>query len=272
VTIDETAALRQDSRAMPDGTFGGRFLAVVRAELHSTGPWSYEQIRRIEDADREVLAPELYVTCPFLPTEFTQRTSIDDPETLGRLFADEFRRHQEKQARLMSLDAGVLLDAMPIDKRLILGLKHFGVVGVGFSLGLAWLLSLPVHLFLVRVLHRAPWVVYSDAFLMTLLAIAIIAGATALGNALFRRTVAQTLSVRAFLLSALLYTVMTLAFRVQEASVLVRPLIARPSLLQEHPAMLQQLLMALSLLVLRLIAIPGAYALMGWKMLGPRDP
>lgn len=257
---------------MPEGTFGSRFLAAVRTELHSTGPWSYEQIRRIEDADRRALGSELYVTCPFLPPAFAERVSIDDPEALGRLFADEFRRHREKQARLMSLDAGALLDAMPIDKRLILGVKHFFFVGVGFSLGLAWLLNLPVHLFLVRVMNRAPWVIYSDAFFMTLLAIAIIAGATALGNALFRRTVAQTLSVRAFLLSALLYTALTLAFRVQEASYFVRPLIARPSLVQEHPALFQQVLIALSLPVLRLIVIPSAYALVGWKMLHPRDP
>lgn len=198
---------------MPEAAFGSRFVSAVRAELHSAGPWSYEQIRRIEGADRRALGSELYVTCPFLPPAFAERVSIDDPETLGRLFADEFRRHQEKQARLLSLDLGEILDATPIDKRLILGVKHFLFVGVGFSLGLAWLLNLPVHLFLVRVLNRAPWVVYRDAFFMTLLAIAIIAGATALGNALFR-----------------------------------------------------------SLPVLRLIVIPGTYALVGWKMLHPRDP
>ena len=218
-----------------------------------------------------MLGSELHVTCPFLPPAFTQQVSTSDPETLGRLFAHEFRGHQERQARLMSLDVGELLDATPIEKGLILGVKHFLLVGVCFSFGLGWLLNLPMHVLLVRLLNRSPRVVYSHAFFMTLLAIAIIVGATVLGNVLFRRSIARVLPVRAYLLSTLLYMALVLFFVAQEVAFFVRPLMSHPSL-EASPAQLRDMLLGgLSLPVLRLIAIPGLYALAGWRMLGPRD-
>jgi hypothetical protein len=256
---------------MPETTFGTRFVAAVRAELHSTGPWSYDQIRRIEAADREVLASELHVTCAFLPAAFTQQVSTSDPETLGRLFSEEFRRHQERQARLMTLDVGEILDATPIEKGLILGVKHFLSVGVFFSFFVGRLVNEPVHLLFVRVLRRSPMRDYGDALLLTILTIAPIVGAAVLGNVLFRRSVARVLPVRAYLLSTVLYMALVLFFVAQEVSFFLRPLMSGQSLDQANPAMLRQTLLSLSLPALRLIALPGAYALVGWKMLGPRD-
>ena len=256
---------------MAEATFGSRFFSAVRAELHSTGPWSYDQVRRLEAADREALASELDATCPFLPPAFAQQVSIGDPETLGRLFSDEFRRHQERQARLVSLDVGELLDATPIEKGLILGVKHFLFVGVGFSFFLGRLFNEPVHLLFVKVLRRSPTQNYGDALLLTVLAIVTIVGAAVLGNVLFRRSVARVLPVRAYLLSSVLYMALVLFFVAQEVSFFVRPLLIPPPSDQASPVLLRQTLLSLSLPVLRLIAIPGAYALVGWKVLEPRE-
>jgi len=89
---------------MEEATFGQRFLAAVRATTHSAGPWTYAQISRIEGASREVLASELDITCAFLPPSFTALVATADPETLGRLFVDELRRHQEEQRKKRDMD------------------------------------------------------------------------------------------------------------------------------------------------------------------------
>jgi predicted lactoylglutathione lyase len=82
-----------------EATFGRRFVAAVRAATHSAGPWNYAQITRMEKAGRDVLVSELLVTCAFLPPSFTALAAVVDPETLGRHFVEELRRHQEARRK-----------------------------------------------------------------------------------------------------------------------------------------------------------------------------
>jgi len=92
---------------MKEATFGQRFLSAVRASSHSAGPWTFAQISRIEGASRDVLASELHITCEFLPPSFMALVALADPETLGRVFVDELRRHQEEQRKKSDWDADV---------------------------------------------------------------------------------------------------------------------------------------------------------------------
>ena len=62
------------------------------------------QISRIEGAGREVLASELHITCAFLPPSFMALLSMAEPETLGKLFVEELRRHQEEQRKKSDWD------------------------------------------------------------------------------------------------------------------------------------------------------------------------
>lgn len=77
-------------------TFGHRFLAAVRAASQSAGPWTYAQITRIESVDRNGLATEFDLTCPWLSPSFVALVATADPETLARLFLVELRRRQEE--------------------------------------------------------------------------------------------------------------------------------------------------------------------------------
>ena len=89
---------------MKDPTFGQRFLVAVRAAGHSAGPWTYAQISRIEGAGRDGLASELHISCAFLPPSFMALLSIADPETVGRLFVEELRRHHREQRNMSDWD------------------------------------------------------------------------------------------------------------------------------------------------------------------------
>jgi hypothetical protein len=146
------------------------------------------------------------------------------------------------------------------------GLKHFAVVGVAFCLVLGWLASGAVTSLAAALMPRRAMEQvtdsYGSALLLTLISLGVIVASAVLGNRVFRSKVQPApLGASSLALSTVLFLCVVSAFVFMEASAVVGPATGHLQYLNQHPEAQRDILLALSLPLLRLVALPIGYFL-----------
>ena len=144
-------------------------------------------------------------------------------------------------------------------------LKHFGAVGIGFSFALGWVLTLVVNgalgTLLQSMLDVPPTQFYLGSLSLTIVSVAMILGATILGNRLYRSWFGTgSLPARALYVSTALFAVLTLWRVMPELRSVMDSVSAQTSYFYNHS---WALVGVFSLPLIRLSCIPLAYFLVG---------
>ena len=146
------------------------------------------------------------------------------------------------------------------------GLKHSAVVGVVFCLVLGWLASGAVTSLLAAVMPRRATEQVTDSYgaalLLTLISLAVIVALAVLGNRVFRSKVQPApLGASSLAVSTVLFLCVVGAFVFTEASAIAGPAMGHLQYLNQHPEAQHDLLLAPSLPLIRLVALPTGYFL-----------
>jgi hypothetical protein len=153
-------------------------------------------------------------------------------------------------------------------------LKHFVVVGGVFALAVGWVLTLAVNTALGNGIQALGGTAATDSYwfalLLTIVSLALIVAATAVGGRVFRTRVDQASLTRAErIASSALFLGVVLAFVVPELSDILGRFYSHMSYTYEHPA---EAWMMLSLPLLRLFALPSAYFVLAGRAGRGTDP
>ena len=144
---------------------------------------------------------------------------------------------------------------------MLVGLKHFAVVGLGFALVAGWLLTLVVNTALgaalAALLREPPEDYYLGSALLTVVSISLITLCIGVGNRVFRRRFAPApLPFLSLLISTSFFLVVVLALVLPQLSHILRQYADNTRYFYHHSL---ELLLLFSLPFVRLVSLPVAY-------------
>jgi hypothetical protein len=144
---------------------------------------------------------------------------------------------------------------------MLAGLKHFGVVGLGFALVAGWLLTLVVNTALGNalsaLLREPPETHYLGSALLSVVSISLIALCIFFGNRVFRRRFAPApFPFSSLLVSTGLFLVVVLAVVLPQLFQVFRQYADSTRYFYHHSS---ELLLMLSLPLVRLVLLPMTY-------------